>query len=109
MPPVDRTRRPRPSPPVHAEIVVSPVEAEHGGTMYVRVPLGAPCPGCAGTGGGWPPACCATCAGSGVVPDDVDLRIHIPPRIRDGAVLEIPIAEATHRAVRLRALVRVGG
>jgi DnaJ-class molecular chaperone len=105
----DEARRMRRDAPVHAEILLSLDEAARGGTMYVRVPLGAPCPGCAGTGGAFAPVCCATCGGSGVVPNEVDLGIAIPAGVADGTVLEVPVAMHQLRAVRLRALVRVAG
>ena len=105
--PSDEAARLRRDAPIHAEILLSVAEAARGGTRYVRVPLGAPCPGCAGTGGSCPPVCCGTCLGSGVVPHEVELGIAIPPRVRDGTVLEVPIAVRALRAVQLRALVRV--
>ena len=105
----DEMRRMRRDAPVHAEILLSLEEAARGGTMYVRVPLGAPCPGCAGTGGAYAPVCCGTCGGTGVVPNEVELGIAIPAGVENGTVLEMPVAVRQLRAVRLRALVRVVG
>lgn len=66
-----------------AEIVLTPQEAFFGTQVPLDVPLRRTCPRCGGRGevwGDW----CAACAGGGEVAAAHELRVRIPPGVRDG-------------------------
>lgn len=71
-------------------LVLSPEEAEEGGSVEAIVPFYGPCPQCGGTGEQWffP---CLNCFGEGLVRQRKKIRFNIPVGVQDGAVLEIPV------------------
>jgi DnaJ-class molecular chaperone len=72
------------------EVVLSPHEALSGGTIPIRVPVFYPCPVCHGSGQYWSFPCTA-CEEQGMVEEEQVVRMQVPPLIRDGTVIEIPL------------------
>jgi molecular chaperone DnaJ len=77
--------------PVHLELEVSPEQAFRGGTLAISVPVLYPCAECGGTGRDWL-YLCTGCRGRGIVAGEEAVRFHVPPRLRDGDVLDVPLA-----------------
>jgi molecular chaperone DnaJ len=72
------------------EVLLSPTEAARGGVVSLGVPVFSPCPVCAGSGRDWlfP---CTYCQEQGMIEAEERVRIPIPPRVRDGTTVEVPI------------------
>jgi molecular chaperone DnaJ len=72
------------------EVILTPYQANRGGSIQTLLPLEATCPTCKGTGdtGIWE---CWECNGSGAVLQEVSLDIEYPPGIRDGYRVAIPL------------------
>jgi molecular chaperone DnaJ len=72
------------------EVILTPNEALRG----VEVPVGVPgvrrCPDCGGTGRVWlfP---CLSCGEEGVIATERVIRIPVPPGVRSGSVVEVPL------------------
>jgi DnaJ-class molecular chaperone len=75
---------------LHLEIVLSPAEAMRGGVIRIGVPTFSPCPDCQGSGRDWY-SICLTCTGRGMVEHETPVAVRIPPMIRPGSILEIPL------------------
>jgi molecular chaperone DnaJ len=88
------------------EVILTPEEALHG----VEVPLGVPgvrrCPDCGGAGRVWlfP---CMSCGEEGVIATERVLRIPIPPGVRSGSVIEVPLEGFGIRNLYLRLYVGI--
>jgi molecular chaperone DnaJ len=93
--------------PVHLEIEVSPEQAFRGGTLAISVPVLYPCAECGGTGRDWL-YLCTGCRGRGIVAAEEAVRFQVPPRLRDGDVLEVPLAAVGAPDQRLRIAFRLG-
>jgi DnaJ-class molecular chaperone len=76
---------------LHVEVTLSRDEAVSGGRLPLQVPAVSVCPTCHGAGHDWY-FLCASCRGSGTLTTQQTMQIHIPPQIRDGSLLEIPLA-----------------
>ena len=72
------------------DVALSPAEALRGCIVPVGVPVFGACPECDGTGQ-MVPFRCMECAGSGLVEEERTLRVHVPPRVQPGTVLELPL------------------
>jgi molecular chaperone DnaJ len=72
------------------EVRLSPYEALHG----VMVPLGIPvfvrCTVCGGSGRDWY-TLCLSCQGQGMVETEHTVHVRIPPRVREGTMVEVPV------------------
>lgn len=88
-----------------AEIVISPQEAFRGATVSLDLPLRGTCPACGGRGEVWTGGC-ADCAGAGEVDVTHDIRLRIPPGVREGATFRFVVdpqgAASTLVEVRVR-------
>jgi DnaJ-class molecular chaperone len=75
---------------LHIEIVLSPVEAITGATVPIGLPVFYTCPVCEGSGRNWlfP---CIQCTEQGMIEEEETVNVRIPPMVRDGTVLELPI------------------
>ena len=91
-----RRRRPARRP----TLVVDPGTALWGGRVIVVLPLDRVCPRCGGLA---PDPFCA-CRGRGRIHAELPLDLHLPPLIRDGAVvpLEIPGLGVVELEIRVR-------
>ncbi len=72
------------------DVALSPAEALRGCIVPVGVPAFTACPECDGTGQTVPFRCTA-CSGSGLVEEERTLRVHVPPRVHSGTMLELPL------------------
>jgi DnaJ-class molecular chaperone len=72
------------------DLVLSPEEAAHGGHIDFAVPLRHRCRACGGqaVSGGLP---CASCGGRGMVVEERDLEVFVPPHVRDGQRASLPL------------------
>jgi hypothetical protein len=72
------------------EVVLTPDQANRGGSIQILLPLEATCPTCEGAGntGIWE---CWKCHGSGAVLQEIPLDVEYPPGIRDGYQVAIPL------------------
>jgi len=87
-------------------VIVSADEAIHGGLLNLRTPNCCPCEQCAGSGreGMFT---CAICDGEGLIEAEETVRVHLPPGIGDGALLEVPLRGLGVHGFYLRLHVRV--
>jgi|WetSurSiteA1Bulk_404760.scaffolds.fasta_scaffold63937_2 molecular chaperone DnaJ len=72
------------------EVVLTPDQANRGGSIQILLPLEAWCPTCEGSGntGIWE---CWDCNGSGAVLQNIPLEVNFPPGMRDGYQVAIPL------------------
>jgi len=72
------------------EVLLSPAEAARGGVASLGVPVFSPCPVCGGSGREWlfP---CTYCREQRMVEEEETVRIPIPPMLREGTILEVPL------------------
>jgi molecular chaperone DnaJ len=75
---------------LNVEILLSPDEARRGGVLRLGVPVFAPCTRCAGTGHTWGDSCLA-CMGQGLSEQEKVVAVRIPPQVRHGTVLDMPL------------------
>lgn len=75
---------------LNLEVVLTPEEALAGGSLPVRLPVFEECPACGGTGSNWlfP---CLRCRTQGWIEISEVVRVRIPPGIRTGTVIELPL------------------
>jgi DnaJ-class molecular chaperone len=88
------------------EVVLSPDEAVRGETLRIDVPVFYPCPACNGTGRDWLFAC-SYCRQQGMVEVEEAVRIRIPPLVRDGTVVELPLRGLGIHNFYLRLFIRI--
>jgi DnaJ-class molecular chaperone len=88
------------------EVILTPDEAMTGVELPVGVPHIVPCRECGGSGRVWlfP---CVSCGEAGVIAGERVIRISIPPRVRSGSVLELPLDGVGIRNLYLRLYVRI--
>ncbi len=91
---------------LYMEVVLSPEEAVRGGTFPVSLPVMDACPDCRRVG--WPTERpCPRCLGAGTVQGTRGFNLTIPPKIRDGTVVEIRSGELGGMGVHLIVDVRI--
>lgn len=91
---------------LNVEVVLSPQAALRGGRLTLRVPVFSQCPLCAGSGRDWFSPC-DYCRGRGVIREEEDVRVGLPPGIREGRVVEVPLAGSGIANFHLRIHVRI--
>ena len=91
---------------LNVEIVLSPEEAARGGVVEVGIPVYYPCADCHGVGRHWVYACGA-CAGVGMVEEEEQVRVRLPPLVADGDVLEMPLRGLGIHNLYLRLVIRL--
>ena len=103
------TRRPKSEAvqSMNVEVVIPPEDAELGGLVTVGVPVFVGCPACAGTGRVWLYRC-EYCWGEGLVEAERPVRVHVPPFVSNGTVIEIPLGGLGIHNFYLRVVIRVG-
>jgi hypothetical protein len=89
-----------------AELVLSAAEVERGGVVRLGLPVFRTCPRCGGTGDDWLYPC-STCDHRGVVETEVPVRVHIPPRVWDGTMLELPLRDVGIYNLHVRLHLRI--
>ena len=72
------------------EVILTPDEAVRGVHVPIVIPRAHSCPVCGGTGWVWlfP---CTSCREQGVIQTEEILRIPIPPLVRPGSIIEVPL------------------
>jgi molecular chaperone DnaJ len=75
---------------LHLEVTLSSDEAVRGGRLPLQVPAVSVCPTCHGAGRGWR-FLCTYCRGYGTLTTQQTVQIRIPPQIKDGSLLEVPL------------------
>lgn len=88
-------------------IEITPEQAATGVVVPLALPVFRPCPACGGTGSDWMFPCVA-CRQEGVVEEERVVRIRVPPRVRHGAVIELPLDDLGIRDLYLRLQVAIG-
>jgi hypothetical protein len=88
------------------EVRLSPYEARQG----VMVPLGIPvfmrCATCGGSGRDWY-TLCLSCQGQGMVETAHTVHVQIPPRVREGTIVEVPVHQLGIHNVFVRVHIRI--
>lgn len=92
---------------LNAEVTLSAGEAARGGVLFLTVPSCSPCERCGGSGqeGLFP---CELCDGEGLIEETERVRVHVPPMVADGTVMNIPLRGLGVHNFYLRLQVRVG-
>jgi DnaJ-class molecular chaperone len=91
---------------LNLEVILSPDEASQGGLIPISVPSFHPCPLCGGSGRDWlfP---CSYCRGQAMIEDEQTITVRIPPMVRDGTILEVPISGLRIHNFHIRLHVRI--
>lgn len=92
-------RRPLVPSTLSGEILLTPPEAQAGGTLPIEIPVSMTCPVCEGTGG--PVFDCERCAGDGSIERRYPLAVRVPAGVRDGAVFQVTVDEPSVACVLL--------
>ncbi|HET8562921.1 MAG TPA: DnaJ domain-containing protein [Candidatus Binatia bacterium] len=92
---------------LNAVVVLSPDEAAKGGVVLLGVPSCSPCERCGASGreGLFP---CRLCDGEGLIEEEEMVRVHVPPRVGDGAVIDVPLRGLGVHNFYLRLHIRLG-
>jgi len=92
---------------LRAEIVLSPQEAFWGTTVPLDVPLRRTCSRCGGRGETWQ-EWCAPCEGGGEVASSHELKLRVPPGVREGARFRFSVMPpgAPYTLVEVRVSIR---
>ena len=88
------------------ELILTPDEAVRGAEVPIALPRVEPCHECGGTGRAWL-FTCTPCGGQGVIATETMVRIEIPPLVRAGSVIELPLHGAGIHNLYLRLYVRI--
>jgi len=88
-----------------AELRLSLIEARHGLTVPLDVPMRRTCPICSGRGGTWRERC-DRCAGTGESLFQHHVRVSLPPGVADGARFRFRVT-SPHASVRVEVRVAV--
>lgn len=89
------------------DVVLSPDEALRGGVVAIAVPVFRRCSACGGSGQDWffP---CLRCRQQGFVEEEETVEIELPPLLKPGTVVDVPLRERGIRNFLLRVCVRIG-
>jgi molecular chaperone DnaJ len=92
--------------PLNCDVVLSPEEAARGGVLPISVPVFEACPECGGSGHTWlfP---CLHCDHSGMVEEAVTVRLEIPPMVRAGTVIDLPLEAVGVSNFRLQIFIHI--
>jgi len=81
-----------PDKDLYYEIILSPVEARHGGLFPITVPIIEPCPGCGDTKN-WDLFLCPDCLGKGYIHTRREFSLSIPPHTKHGTQQSISMED----------------
>jgi molecular chaperone DnaJ len=104
-PDLPKSQRPE---PLRLEVVIPPDRAARGGLLELTVPVFYPCRSCHGSGGVGP-FTCTQCNAQGLEEHEELVQVSVPPRLRDGAVLALPLRGLGIHGLFLELMFRVGG
>jgi molecular chaperone DnaJ/curved DNA-binding protein len=88
------------------EVRLSPYEALQGVMVPIGLPLFVHCAVCGGSGRDWSAPCLA-CQGQGMVETAHMVHVRVPPRVREGTVVEVPLHGLGIHNLFLRLHIRV--
>ena len=91
---------------LQVEIILTPEEAMSGGILPLGIPIFSPCSVCGGSGRAWLFRC-TYCREQGMVEEEKIVRIYLPPRVRDGTIVEMPIGGLGIHNFYLRLAIRI--
>jgi molecular chaperone DnaJ len=91
---------------LYLEVLLEPEEALRGGLFPVTVPLVTDCPRC-GSGGYLSDFLCPACRGSGVRRTRAGFSLSIPPRVRHGTAVRLPMDDIGLRGTHVNVLILV--
>jgi molecular chaperone DnaJ/curved DNA-binding protein len=89
-----------------AEVRLSPYEALQGVMVPVGIPVFVRCTVCGGSGRDWYSLCFA-CQAQGMVETEHTVHVHIPPRVGEGTIVEVPLHGLGMHNVFLRLHIRM--
>jgi DnaJ-class molecular chaperone len=89
------------------ELILTPDEALRGGRAPIGVPVFYRCDLCGGSGREWDYVC-SDCQGQGVVEQEETVSLNIPPGVRSGTFVEIPLSGLGIHNLYLRVYIRIG-
>ncbi len=92
--------------PLDLDLIISEDEVSAGGTILIAVPVFQTCAVCQGSARDWLYPC-LSCAGSGMVEHEDQVRIAIPPMMHSDSIFEIPIRGLGIHNLYLRVRIRV--
>jgi hypothetical protein len=87
------------------ELRLSTIEARHGLTVPLEVPMRRTCPVCSGRGGTWRERC-DRCSGNGESSYPHHVRVSLPPGVANGARFRFRVT-SPHAAASVRVEVRI--
>jgi len=92
---------------LNATVILSPEEACRGGLVLLAVPSCSPCDRCGASGreGLFP---CRVCDGEGLIEETETVRVLIPAKVADAAVIDVPLRGLGVHSFYLRLHIRVG-
>lgn len=88
------------------EMILDPSEALRGGLFPIAIPVKESCAGCNRSGFQYA-FICPECRGSGVIGRERRFSISVPPHIRDGTAVTLPLDDIGLKGVNLHLLIRV--
>jgi molecular chaperone DnaJ len=92
--------------PLDVQLVLSPWEAEEGGTFVIGIPVFSRCPSCSGHGRTLLLQCVA-CAGQGLIEGERGVTLDLPPNVDERASFVVRLDELGIRNLILRVRVRI--
>jgi molecular chaperone DnaJ len=92
--------------PLTARVILSSDEAAHGGIIFLSLPTCFPCERCGGSGQAGMFSC-SGCDGEGLIEEQETVRVHVPPMVGDGTLLEVPLRGLGVHDFYLRVQIRV--
>ncbi len=95
-----------PDKDLYYEIILSPVEAQHGGLFPITVPIIEPCPRC-GDIEIWDPFLCPDCLGQGHIHTRREFSLSIPPHTKHGTQQSISMEDIGLKDIYLNIVVYV--
>jgi len=89
-----------------AAIVTDGVVRDLPGINTVGIPVFVHCAGCDGSGREWL-SLCLTCQGQGMIETEQTISVQLPPGVRDGTIIEVPLRRMGIHNFYLRLHIRV--
>jgi hypothetical protein len=89
------------------DVVLSPDEELRGGVVAIAVPVFRRCSACGGSGQDWSFPC-LWCRQQGFVEEEDTVEIELPPLLKSGTVVDVPLRERGIRNFVLQVHVRIG-
>lgn len=86
------------------EVILTPHEAAEGGLFPITVPVIAPCPQCR-KAGSWEDFFCPMCRGKGRINAEQEFSLSIPPHVKQGTKIRLPLEDIGLRDVYINVTV----